>query len=84
MFQRHDLRGSRILLTGLRAHAWTFRLRLTQEAYAAWLKIPVVAGHLLADLAPGERARRIDAALGSVDRESWKWERWQGWTAWKG
>jgi hypothetical protein len=30
-----------------------------------------------------ERARRIDAALRAVDRSSWKWERWRGWTAWK-
>jgi len=68
---------------GLRARSWTFRVRLTQEAYAAWLKIPVVAGRMLAGLAPGERARRIDAALNAVDRSCWKWERWRGWTAWK-
>jgi SAM-dependent methyltransferase len=79
-----DAIGSWLRAAGLRAHAWTFRLRLTQEAYAAWLKIPAVAGRLLADLALDERARRIDAALGSVDRASWKWERWRGWTAWKG
>lgn len=79
-----DAIGSWLRAAGLHARTWTFRLRLTQEAYAAWLKIPVVAGRLLADLAPGERARRIDAALGSVDRASWKWERWRGWTAWKG
>ena len=78
-----DAIGSWLRAAGLRARVWTFRLRLTQEAYAAWLKIPVVAGRLLADLAPGDRARRIDAALGSVDRASWKWERWRGWTAWK-
>jgi SAM-dependent methyltransferase len=68
---------------GLRARSWTFRVRLTQEAYAAWLKIPAVAGPMLAGLSPGERARLIDAALDSVDRSCWKWERWRGWTAWK-
>lgn len=68
---------------GLRARSWTFRVRLTQEAYAAWLKIPVVAGQMLAGFAPDERARRIDAALNAVDRSGWKWERWRGWTAWK-
>lgn len=69
--------------SGLRARSWRFRVRLTQDAYAAWLKIPVVTNRLLAGLAPGERARRIDAALSAVDGASWKWERWRGWTAWK-
>ncbi len=68
---------------GLRARSWRFRVRLTQEAYAAWLKIPAARGPLLAGVAPGERSRRIDAALDSVDRASWKWECWRGWTAWK-
>ena len=68
---------------GLRPRSWTFRVRLTQEAYAAWLKIPAVAGRMLAGLDPGERVRRIDAALDTVDRTCWKWERWRGWTAWK-
>jgi SAM-dependent methyltransferase len=68
---------------GLRARSWTFRLRLSQEGYAAWLKIPVLTNRMLPGLTPAERARRIDAALESVDRSSWKWERWRGWTAWK-
>ena len=68
---------------GLRARSWSFRVRLTQEAYAAWLKIPALTGRMLGRFAPKERARRIDAALASVDRASWKWERWKGWTAWK-
>ncbi len=68
---------------GLRARSWTFRVRLTQEAYAAWLKVPAVAGRMLASFTPDERARRIDAALNAVDRSGWKWERWRGWTAWK-
>ena len=68
---------------GLRPRSWTFRVRQTQEAYADWLKIPVVSGRMLAGLTPDERARRIDAAMAAVDRSSWKWERWRGWTAWK-
>jgi SAM-dependent methyltransferase len=68
---------------GLRGRSWTFRLRFTQEGYAAWLKIPIVTAHLLPECAPEERARRIDAALRQVDRSSWRWERWRGWTAWK-
>ncbi len=68
---------------GLRAHSWSFRVRLTQDAYADWLKIPVLTDRVLGGLAPKARAQRIDAALGSVDRSSWKWERWRGWTAWK-
>jgi len=68
---------------GLRARSWSFRARLTQDEYASWLKIPVLTAHRLGSLTPQERARRIDAALQSVDRSSWKWERWRGWTAWK-
>jgi SAM-dependent methyltransferase len=68
---------------GLRAQSWSFRVRLTQEAYAAWLKIPVLTDRMLGGLPPKERARRIDVALGSVDRSSWRWELWRGWTAWK-
>ena len=68
---------------GLRAQSWSFRVRLTQDAYADWLKIPVLTDGMLGGLTPKARAQRIDAALGSVDRSSWKWERWRGWTAWK-
>lgn len=69
--------------SGLRAEPWTFRMRLTQDAYAAWLKIPAVAGPMLGQLPAHERALRVDTALDQVDRSSWKWERWKGWTAWK-
>jgi SAM-dependent methyltransferase len=68
---------------GLRARSWKFRVRLTQEAYAEWLKIPVVSDRMLSGLTPDERVRRIEAVLQSADRASWKWERWSGWTAWK-
>ncbi|HEY3742094.1 MAG TPA: class I SAM-dependent methyltransferase [Bryobacteraceae bacterium] len=68
---------------GLRPRPWSFRSRLTQDAYADWLKIPPLTDRLLSGLSPHERAQRIDAALASVDRSSWKWERWRGWTAWK-
>lgn len=67
----------------LRAQTWSFRLRLTQDAYADWLKIPVLTDRLLGGLTPAARAQQIDDALRSVDRSSWKWERWRGWTAWK-
>jgi SAM-dependent methyltransferase len=81
------LRSSRIAAwltaAGLRPRSWSFRVRLTQDAYADWLKIPVLTDRLLGGLIPKDRAQRIDAALGLVDRSSWKWERWRGWTAWK-
>jgi SAM-dependent methyltransferase len=70
-------------VAGFRTRSWEFRLRFTQEEYAAWLKIPVVAALLLSDRTPAQRSRAIDAALRQVDRSSWKWERWRGWTAWK-
>jgi SAM-dependent methyltransferase len=62
---------------------WSFRLRVTQAAYANWLKIPVLTDRLFAGIDPAERARRIDMALAAADPASWKWERWYGWTAWK-
>jgi ubiquinone/menaquinone biosynthesis C-methylase UbiE len=68
---------------GFRAQSWSFRLRLTQDSYADWLKIPVLTDGMLGGLTPKARAQRIDAALESADRSSWKWERWRGWTAWK-
>lgn len=68
---------------GLRVCEWSFRLRLSQIAHANWLKIPVLTEQLLGTLAPKARAEHIDAALQSVDRSSWKWEQWRGWTAWK-
>jgi SAM-dependent methyltransferase len=68
---------------GLRAGQWSFRMRISQISYANWLKIPVLTEQLLGTLAPKVRAERIDAALELVDRSSWKWEQWRGWTAWK-
>lgn len=68
---------------GLRATAWSHRFRLTQEAYAAWLKIPVLTEHCWSGVSPKERARRIDGAVSTLDRASWRWEAWKGWTAWK-
>ena len=69
--------------SGLRSHPWRFRIRLSQDAYAAWLKIPILTDGMMPGVPTAERARRIDAALEAVDRSSWKWERWSGWTAWK-
>jgi SAM-dependent methyltransferase len=68
---------------GLLPHAWAFRQRLTQTAHARWLTIPVLTDRLLPGVAPAERDRRIARALATVDRGSFKWERWRGWTAWK-
>lgn len=68
---------------GLRGRRWRFRVKLTQAAYAAWLKIPVTTEGMMPGVGAEERARRIDAALTMVDGTSWKWERWIGWTAWK-
>jgi len=66
---------------GLQTQSWSFRQRLTQAAYADWLKIPVLTAHMLNGLTPKARAQRIDEAMESVDCSSWKWEQWRGWTA---
>ncbi len=68
---------------GFRPEAWSFNHRLTQEEYAAWLKIPLLTDRMMPGVALEERCRLIDKALNSTDRASWKWERWKGWTAWK-
>lgn len=68
---------------GLRPERWSFRQRLTQEAYRDWLKIPVLTDRLLPGLHPLERARRIDSAYRRASQDSWRWESWLGWTAWK-
>ena len=74
---------SALRAAGLSPRSWSFRLRLTQDAYAAWLKIPAATGEMFGSLGAEERGQRIDAALALVDRSSWRWERWRGWTAWK-
>jgi len=68
---------------GFRTQSWSFSQRLTQAAYADWLKIPVLTDHMLNGLTPKAIAQRIDEAMESLDCSSWKWERWRGWTAWK-
>lgn len=66
---------------GLRPAAWRFRLRFTQRAYRDWLKIPPVGAWLGGD--PRQRAGRLDAAFREVDPDSWRWEVWRGWSAWR-
>jgi ubiquinone/menaquinone biosynthesis C-methylase UbiE len=74
---------SALRAAGLEPDAWEFRVRLTQTAYARWLTIPVLTDRIFDGIAAAERDRRIESALASVDRRSFKWERWRGWTAWK-
>jgi SAM-dependent methyltransferase len=68
---------------GLAPQRWETRVRLTQPAFRDLLKIPVHTDWLLGDLAPEERAARIDEAYARTDPDSWRWEGWYGWTAWK-
>jgi len=70
-----------MLKTGLRPQRWTFRLKLTQQALRDWLKIPVMTEGILGGIDPDERDRRIDRAYRETDPDSWRWERWTGWTA---
>jgi len=68
---------------GLTPRRWSVRSRLTQVAYRDWLKVPPMTAGWLAGLAANERARRIDRAFEAVDPDSWRWELWLGWTAWR-
>lgn len=67
---------------GFRPTSWEFSLRLTQAAYRDWLKLPASSAPLLPGLTTSQRAARIDAAFAECDQQSWRWERWRGWTAW--
>jgi SAM-dependent methyltransferase len=80
-----DAKGMDALLAGagLRPEPWRFRQRLTLEAYRDWLKIPVLTERLMPGLDAEARAARLDRAARELDANSWKWERWSGWTAWK-
>jgi SAM-dependent methyltransferase len=75
--------GAALGRAGLCYRTWAFRYRLTQAAYARWLSIPVMTDVLFEGVDAVERDRRIEHALAGVDRHSFKWERWRGWTAWK-
>lgn len=62
---------------------WCFRIRFTQPALRDWMKIPPLTDALLDGLSADERAARVDDAYAQCDPESWRWETWSGWTAWK-
>ena len=68
---------------GFRPVAWATRGKLTQRMYRDWLKIPVLTDALLPEMSASERAVHIDIAWAKCDAESWRWEAWRGWTAWK-
>jgi len=79
-----DAEGLAALLrdAGLRPERWEIRTRFTQAAYRDWLKLPPVSDRLLAGVEPEERAALVDGAFERVDPDSWRWERWAGYTAW--
>lgn len=66
---------------GFATSRWQFRLRFTQRTLRDWMKIPVLTDYRLAEFTPRQRAAMVDAAFAEVDADSWKWERWTGWTA---
>lgn len=68
---------------GFNGARWGFRNRLTQPALRDWMKIPPLTDALFARLPADERAALVDAAYAQCDPESWRWETWSGWTAWK-
>jgi len=68
---------------GLEPERWTLRRRVTQAELRDWLAIPVLTDSLLAELTPDERINALDEAYARVDKASWRWECWYGWTAWR-
>ncbi len=69
--------------SGLRPKPYSFRHRLSQSEYRDWYKIPVLTNILLPELEARERAARVDEVYERCDPNSWRWERWLGWTAWR-
>jgi SAM-dependent methyltransferase len=74
---------SLLVAAGLRPERWSFTRRITQTELRDWLAIPPLTDALLPELEPDERLRALDEAYAHVDEESWRWERWHGWTAWR-
>jgi len=68
---------------GFDAAHWGFRSKLTQSAWRDWMKVPPLTDALLDGYSADDRAALIDAAYAQCDPESWRWETWSGWTAWK-
>ncbi len=71
-------------LAGLIPERWQIRARFSYSAYRDWLKIPVNTEGMFAGLPADARAALIDDAFTKVDPQSWRWEKWTGWIAWKG
>ena len=69
--------------SGLTPERTSHRIRIMQACLRDWLKIPVMTDRPFAGMNPNERARRIDDAFQRVDADSWKWEGWVIWAAWK-
>jgi SAM-dependent methyltransferase len=67
---------------GLHPERWISRARFSYPAYRDWLKIPVNTDGMFAGLPADSRAALVDEAFEQVDRRSWRWESWSGWTAW--
>ena len=68
---------------GFTVARWGWRAKLTQPAWRDWMKIPPLTDALFDGFSADERAALIDAAYADCDPESWRWETWSGWTAWK-
>ena len=79
---REGIEGS-LRRAGFEPQCWCARFRLTLPALRDWMKIPPLTDALLDGLSAEERAAHLDDAYTECDAESWRWETWTGWTAWK-
>jgi SAM-dependent methyltransferase len=68
---------------GLVVERWSHRERLTQATLLDWLKIPAVSERLIEATDAAAREALLDRVYAEVDSDSWRWESWSGWTAWK-
>ena len=72
-----------LLAAGLAPRRWEARTRFSYPAYRDWLKIPVNTDGLFGGMPADARAALIDEVYDKVDRRSWRWEHWTGFTAWR-
>ncbi len=67
---------------GLRPERWSVTTRWTSASQAAWLALPPVLAAMRPDLAATGRDAALAAAVEANPGDSWRDERWAGWTAW--
>ena len=65
-----------------RVDRWEVTWRWHSEALRDWFAVPPIGCAMRPDLPPEDLAAAVDRAWQAADRDSWRDERWLGWTLW--